>query len=502
MTRLLAALLASALLAGCASLVAPSAPAAADAESVACARWFAQLDAAIDQHGVRDAEAERIPGFAGLRVDRLSAALRDRTQADKAAFDAWLTRLQRLEADGRAVEITNLPRTAFPLDAARDTNAARQRSQQCTEHWRAPLQADAALRALLLERAQVPDRYLAWQRALGLYPVVRWPFLAGVQAAERRHQELIRRWLTDPPPTQRYVPATPPTPPSDVAVLWRNRPRDALGLPVFAPAEIELLFAAHAPVLEIETKGAFDRFGALVWRDGAVPAIDIGAAPVLYRRVTATRYRDQWLLQLVYSLWFPERPAERHIDLLAGTLDALVLRVTLAPDDGRPLLFDTIHGCGCYHWFVPTAEVQRRDNAPAGVEWAFAPITLPPMQAGQRVVVRLESASHYLVGAAIDPGRPGLPYALRDENELRTLPRPDTTTRSLFGPDGLVAGSERSERFLFWPMGIASAGAMRQWGHHATAFVGRRHFDDVDLIEQRFAIPALDPPAHAGSIHY
>ena len=24
---------------------------------------------------------------------------------------------------------------------------------------------------------------------------------------------------------------------------------------------------------------------------------------------------------------------------------------------------------------------------------------------------------------------------------------------------------------------------MRQWGHHATAFIGRRHFDDADLFE-------------------
>jgi hypothetical protein len=27
---------------------------------------------------------------------------------------------------------------------------------------------------------------------------------------------------------------------------------------------------------------------------------------------------------------------------------------------------------------------------------------------------------------------------------------------------------------------------MRQWGHHATAFVGLRHFDDPDLLERRF----------------
>jgi hypothetical protein len=35
-------------------------------------------------------------------------------------------------------------------------------------------------------------------------------------------------------------------------------------------------------------------------------------------------------------------------------------------------------------------------------------------------------------------------------------------------------------------MGIASPGAMRQWGTHATAFVGRRHFDAPDLIAKTF----------------
>jgi hypothetical protein len=51
-----------------------------------------------------------------------------------------------------------------------------------------------------------------------------------------------------------------------------------------------------------------------------------------------------------------------------------------------------------------------------------------------------------------------------------------------------MRGTERAERFLFWPMGIASAGAMRQWGRQATAFVGRRHFDDADLLERRFRL--------------
>jgi hypothetical protein len=44
-------------------------------------------------------------------------------------------------------------------------------------------------------------------------------------------------------------------------------------------------------------------------------------------------------------------------------------------------------------------------------------------------------------------------------------------------------------------MGIRSAGAMRQWGRQATAFVGRRHFDDADLIERRFELDLAEPPS-------
>ncbi len=37
-------------------------------------------------------------------------------------------------------------------------------------------------------------------------------------------------------------------------------------------------------------------------------------------------------------------------------------------------------------------------------------------------------------------------------------------------------------------MGISSPGAMRQAGTQATAFVGRRHFDDADLLDLRFSL--------------
>ena len=81
---------------------------------------------------------------------------------------------------------------------------------------------------------------------------------------------------------------------------------------------------------------------------------------------------------------------------------------------------------------------------------------------------------------------------MEDYALLRSLPAADGERKSLFGEDSLVRGSERPERWLFWPMGVPSAGAMRQWGHHATAFVGRRHFDDPGLIARYFERASQD----------
>ena len=112
------------------------------------------------------------------------------------------------------------------------------------------------------------------------------------------------------------------------------------------------------------------------------------------------------------------------------------------------------------------------------------------------MTLHLESRTHYVKGlrpvvAAAD-GSP-IAYALLDDAALRTLPVSGAlsgVTRSAFWPNGIVPGTERGERLLFWPMGIANPGAMRQWGRQPTAFVGRRHFDDARLMELRFELMA------------
>ena len=71
----------------------------------------------------------------------------------------------------------------------------------------------------------------------------------------------------------------------------------------------------------------------------AVQAAGLDASPrvnaadlAVYAQPAWTRYEGRVLLQLVYTIWFPERPPESANDILAGKLDGIVWRVTLAPD--------------------------------------------------------------------------------------------------------------------------------------------------------------------------
>ena len=109
---------------------------------------------------------------------------------------------------------------------------------------------------------------------------------------------------------------------------------------------------------------------------------------------------------------------------------------------------------------------------------------------GARIVLRLAAGTHYLqrVTPVAGPAGGGIEYIFADDDALRSVPLPEGGRRSVYRPDGIVPGTERGERYLFWPMGVPEPGAMRQWGRHATAFIGRRHFDDAGLMERYFTL--------------
>jgi hypothetical protein len=455
-------------------------PESASAEYRECAQWYRSLDAEVDAAGVRDAQHARVPGFPYLRVDRVTASFAPRAGRDEKLFQALVARMEELDLESRRYEIENL--------SPGRSGALLARARACAGILARADLGDPATREDLLAHARVPDDYSTARRVLGLYALTRLPFAAGVDRWEESTAALFAA-----PPAEgariRYAPPSANTLARETVASLLSRARDdPLGEPLLSDREAQLLAAAYAPSFDIGVSGDHDRFGELRWgRDAETPEVDASHA-VVYVAPRTTRYGEHVLLQLTYTIWFPERPPQGTFDLLAGRLDGLVWRVTLAPD-GEPLLFDSIHPCGCFHQFFPTARARPRPAPDALVEWAFVPQTLPRVAEGERPLVRLAPRTHYIEGVSLVRGIDGLVrYSFRPYNELRSLPRPDGRRRSAFGPDGLIAGTERAERFFFWPMGIVSSGAMRQAGRQATAFVGRRHFDDADLIERRFAI--------------
>ncbi|MGS5085181.1 hypothetical protein ACVC7V_01580 [Hydrogenophaga sp. A37] len=455
-----------------------------------CRRWLERLDDQVDAQAVRDGGAASVPSFRFLRVDRLLSSFHEASSRSEAQWQAWGARLLTLDAQARAVEIDHLSPPTMALLAVPDQAAAKTRVRDCGERLWAATSADATQRERLRKAAQVPDDYSVLMRTLGVYPLSRLPFFGGVEREQRHWQA---RWAAlaarsgPAPGWMRYQSTASPLSAAEAGALARAVPRDALGIPQPDETTAQRLLQAFAPALEIDTRGAFDRPGMLRWAQGPAPEVNTGE-PVVYQRIAHTRHGDQTLMQLVYSVWFTERPARSGMDLLAGRVDAVVLRLTLS-GDGRVLMLDSIHGCGCYHLFVPTPAMALKPAPEPRVEWAFVPATLPAMPAGQRLRVRLSSGDHEVVGVGPDPGgADAVDYALVDEDGLRSLPTPDGGRRSAFWSNGIMPGTERGERALFWPMGIESPGAMRQWGRHPTAFVGRRHFDDARLLEQRFEL--------------
>ena len=445
-----------------------------------CAYWYRALDAEVDGAGVRDAQYTRLAGFPHLRVDRLLASLKERAARSDAALRAYGERMAELDLEARRHEVRNLPTLS---DEAR-TQALR-RASECSSRLRA---ADREHAAAVLAAVQVPDDYSTMQRVLGLYAITKFPFAAGV---DRWQTHTLAAFAHEPDEANPRVRFSPPPsaalPRAVVAGILARAAYDSLGHPNLSPREVQLLAAAYAPSFEVEIRADHDRFGVLRFRRGSgAPEVD-AAEPTVYVNAAYTRYGEHVLVQLVYTIWFPERPASGAFDLLAGRLDGVMWRVTLAPD-GEPILYDSIHACGCFHMFFPTPRARPRP-APDGLdEWAFVPHSVPHADEDERVVLSIASATHYIERVRLERAASLVRYAFRPYDELRSLPRAGGVHASLFGPDGIVPGTQRGERFFFWPMGIASAGAMRQWGRHATAFVGRRHFDDAHLLERRFEL--------------
>jgi hypothetical protein len=461
-------------------------------EAGVCANYFEALDQAILEAGVADRQACRIHGFPYLRVNRFLASFADQSLS-RPALTAWVDRLAALDRAARKAEIANLPAALQQrLSTPNGETDLLQAATTCGNRLRNIDLATAENLERLRRRATVPPSYSTTKSILGLYPLTALFVRMGIDRYHRGIKKTYELQLDQLPVAGRLVRYMPAAAKghtvAEAAVVLEQAVDDPLGIPELTTEEQDRLFAALAPVWEIDVNGDYDRIGTPFWDDNPLPEVDT-SRPRVFTLLSHTRFQDEILPQFNYVIWFPERPLQGVFDILGGRLDGLIWRVTL-DRHGKPLIYDTIHNCGCYHMFFPGRDLEARRQNSICAEPVLVPQHSPDLAGSMRLVIRVASRTHYIERIYTDDKafeRKNIALPFTPYNELRSLPAGAAGRRSLFGPDGIVPGTERRERWLLWPTGVADPGAMRQWGNHAIAFIGRRHFDDPDLIGQLFA---------------
>ncbi|MFP6780284.1 MAG: hypothetical protein VCB59_01185 [Gammaproteobacteria bacterium] len=268
--------------------------------------------------------------------------------------------------------------------------------------------------------------------------------------------------------------------------------RDALQVPKLTGLQLAQLFHRHQPIWSVNVQSSEDRIGT-VHRDAQRVFVST-EVPTVYTALSYARFNNEILVQLNYTVWFPSRPKSGPFDILGGHLDGITWRMSL--DSNFQVLFaDAMHNCGCYYMAFPTSILRHRTRYTAREEPLWTPKFISPDPLS-RVVISIASNSHYIENVhqttdiEID-----FPVTVAKYDELRSLTVDQGGRKSMFSSDGFVEHTQRAERWLLWPMGVRSAGAMRQSGHHPIAFVGRRHFDDPHLIETYFYV-SKEPERH------
>jgi len=457
-------------------------------DQAACLTWYQKLDTLLAEHERFDPSAAKITGFPYLRADRFLASFRTQNLTD-AAYVEWLERMRQLDASLRLSEAANLPPDAAkavlaeaPLPGSLD-----QVLRQCGGRLVEAALHHPEYKPFLRQQVHVPDAYQSWQRVAGAYWLTQYPAKLALKNLHRKLAASFTQPL-DALPVQgrliRYAPAASGfSTTSEIAAMLRAAYQNPLGIPVLSGEQTGRLLAHFAPIWEIDTRNDTDKIGAATLNEQGEPRIDI-QHPIVYQKHAYTRRQGRILLQLIYQIWLPAREKTGLTDWYGGELDSVIWRITLSPE-GVPIAYDSIHACGCYYLLFP-GQGYRSISPKDGAEAVLSPKSIGSIPTGQRLLLRLESRTHYLqqtAAIAASDKTPATPYQVQAYDDLLSLPLPDGSRRSLFGADGIIAASARPERFLLWPFGVPSPGAMRQWGVHAIAFTGRRYFDDPFLFE-------------------
>jgi len=474
---------------GCTKLNFNPEPSLSRKDSV-CYQWLENIESELKKNAIDDPETAQIAGFPQLRFNRFLASLSDQVYSEK-HFSAWLEQMRILDEKSkkRMLDILSVSAKQKLFEQIPSGDSFDLAIERCGKHLNNYSQYNAKHRGILRREVKVPDAYQSWKRVVGLYPLASY---FADNSIDRLHRELSAGFnvhLNELPVQGKLIRYSPPPDSlfsqSRMAEIFKSAYADSnsIGIPGFAPVNLQQLLEQYAPVWEIDTRNDTDKIGTITLDGVNQPRID-NTQPKVYTAQKYTRWHGKVLLQLIYQIWFPAREKIGFLDLYGGTLDSVIWRVTLDPE-GKPIAFDSIHACGCYYLIFPGEgyrSIPPKDNA----ESVLSPKRIAAIPYGYRLMIRLQSRTHYVqqISLADNYSKVKNPiYSFLNLDTLLTLTLPNGLKRSLYDEDGFINASARTERFFLWPFGIASPGAMRQWGTHAIAFIGKRHFDDPFLLE-------------------
>jgi hypothetical protein len=469
-------------LAGCGTVSATRVPWEAERPD-GCRTLFERLDAVVLETGVRDAADATVPGFPYLRANRFVASLAGGL-SEPAAKAAWTEWMRELDLAAREKEITNLPDDSVKtLAANRDALAGRARTCSQTLYDADRVRPD--FHEVLIPRVAVPDEYSNALRLIGLYPLVTIPeykITEGVRERFRAWYEMPYEKLPAEGTLRTYRP--PPGPGRDAREVIAVSRLNPLGIPRPSAGEARELALRYAPVIIQDETAPHDRVGRIAWKADEL-TVD-GDKPAVYYYLSHARAKNEPVLQINYVFWYAARAGNRAPAIEHGRLDGLTLRLSFDAG-GRLFMIDLMNNCGCYHVFIPAKDRVVRTIRRYYENDPFAPQELPEITAGQSPAVRILSGWHQVQRLLpLTPPPEAIPYELLPYEMLESLPRGEGPGASIFDAEGIAKGSERVERFIFFPTGIPSIGSMRQRGHHAITLSGQTHFDEPGLFEHYF----------------
>jgi hypothetical protein len=177
------------------------------------------------------------------------------------------------------------------------------------------------------------------------------------------------------------------------------------------------------------------------------------ARPAIFYEIQEFRTAKGHYTNLIYRIHFPEVPLDWDmINLTAGRNPGILIIYTL-DDRPQPVLITTVHTCGCYLAFLPTAALPREsypEGWPEDSQEVYgytlpSRLPLPRAASDDRVMFTLASQTHRIRDVSIVSGETRNQFPARQTlaptpmHALFALPY-ELGTTSLFETEGCRAG--------------------------------------------------------------